>query len=148
MIRIANEIRDLLKANNDRIYYGTTVHRVMDRFDIKSCDKCHKFGYYHAECTSIASCGYCMDESHISEHCQIRKDIMSYQKLSVPIVKKQRKRLKVTLVITKNVQHILMFKREQGQTYCITIQKTDQGGTAKELYSDSRGHEYQHCMCH
>ena len=59
--------------------------------------------------------------------------IMSYQNLSVSIAKKQRKRLKVTLVITKNVQHILMFKREQGQTYCITIQKTDQGGTAKEL---------------
>ena len=74
VIRVANEIRDLLKANNDRIYYGTTVHRVIDRFYIKSCAKCHKFGHYHAECTSTAICGYCMDESHTSEHCQIRKD--------------------------------------------------------------------------
>ena len=49
VIRLANEIRDLLKANNDRIYYGTTVHRVIDRFYIKSCAKCHKFGHYHAE---------------------------------------------------------------------------------------------------
>ena len=58
---------------------------------------------------------------------------MSYQNLSVSIAKKQRKRLKVTLVITINARHILMFKREQGLTYRIIIQKTDQGGTAKEL---------------
>ena len=57
-----------------RIYYGTTIHRIMDRIYIKSCAKCHKFGHYHAECTSIASCGYCMDESHTSENCQLRKD--------------------------------------------------------------------------
>ena len=93
--------------------------------------------------------------------------IMSYQNLSVSIVKKQRKRLKVTLVITIHVRHILMFKREQGQTYCIIIQKTDQGGTEKSckvllwnVYSIAndeklsnfiqiiRGHEYQHYMCH
>ena len=74
VIRVANEIRDLLKANNDRIYYGTNVHRVLDRFYVKCCAKCHRYGHYHAEYTSIAACGYCMETSHTSENCHVRRD--------------------------------------------------------------------------
>ena len=74
VLRVANEIRDVIKESSDRIYYGTSVHRVLDRFYIKSCARCHKFGHYHAECQENPCCGYCMDENHTSEHCPVRKE--------------------------------------------------------------------------
>ena len=75
VIRIGNDIRDVLKANNDKIFLGFNAHRVMDRFYVKSCGKCHKFGHYHADCPSTSSCcGFCLAEDHTSEQCEIAKD--------------------------------------------------------------------------
>ena len=73
VLRVGNDIRDSLKSNNDRLFFGTNSYRVMDRFYVKSCAKCHKFGHYHAECTNTPCCGFCHDESHNSENCPIRK---------------------------------------------------------------------------
>ena len=75
VVRIGNDIRDVLKANNDKIFIGFLAHRVMDRFYVKSSGKCHKFGHYHADCTaSSGCCGFCLDEDHTSEQCEIAKN--------------------------------------------------------------------------
>ena len=75
VIRIGDDIRDVLKAKNDKIFIGFNAHRVMDRFYVKSCGRCHKFGHYHAECQSASGCcGYCLDEDHTSEQCEIAKE--------------------------------------------------------------------------
>ena len=74
VVRVSNDIRDIIKENGDRIYHGTLVHRVWDRFYVKTCAKCHRYGHYHAECTAKPCCGYCMDEAHTSENCQIYKN--------------------------------------------------------------------------
>ena len=75
VIRVGNEIRDVLKANNDKIFLGFNAHRIMDRFYVKSCGKCHKFGHYHAECPSVSGCcGFCLAEDHTSEQCELAKN--------------------------------------------------------------------------
>ena len=68
--RVSGDIRDMLKANKDRLYIGCSSYRVYDRFYVKSCAKCHRFGHYHAECDSDPCCGYCGDEDHESKDCQ------------------------------------------------------------------------------
>ena len=74
VIRIGNDIRDVLKANNDKIFLGCQAHRVMDRFYVKSCGKCHKFGHYHADCPNSGCCGFCLGEDHTSEQCEFNKN--------------------------------------------------------------------------
>ena len=74
VLRVGNDIRDILKANNDRIFFGASCYRVIDRFYVKSCAKCHKFGHYHAECTERPNCGFCLDKGHTSENCPVRKE--------------------------------------------------------------------------
>ena len=79
--RISEDIRECLKANNDRVYIGFTACRVFDRFYVKSCASCHRFGHYHAECDSKPCCGYCGDEDHSSQQCPIhqQKDPAKYK---------------------------------------------------------------------
>ena len=70
--RVSDNIRDALKANNDRIFMGFDSYRVFDGFYIKSCAK---FGHYHADCdVTTLSCGYCCSHDHTSEHCPIREE--------------------------------------------------------------------------
>ena len=71
--RVSEDIRECLKAVNDRVYIGFTACRVFDRFYVKSCAACHRFGHYHAECESVPCCGYCGDEDHTSQQCQIQQ---------------------------------------------------------------------------
>ena len=44
------------------------AHRVVDRFYVKRCNKCQKFGHYQNECEDIISCGYCCG-AHSSSDC-------------------------------------------------------------------------------
>ena len=79
--RVSDDIRAVIKSNNDKVYIGFTAHHVVDRFYIKNCGKCHKLGHYHAECTSKPSCGYCWAEDHCSAQCPVMdaKDITKYK---------------------------------------------------------------------
>ena len=81
VIRVSPEIRDLLKKCGDRIYLGFTSYKVEDRFYVKTCNKCHRFGHYHAECTHKACCGYCASEDHSSDNCSVKanKDFSQYR---------------------------------------------------------------------
>ena len=79
--RVSEDIREIIKSNNDRIFIGLTSHPIFDRFYVKSCSSCHRFGHYHAECSSTPCCGYCSAEDHISQDCPLyrTKDQTKYK---------------------------------------------------------------------
>ena len=74
VLRVGNDVRDVIKTNGDKLFIGFRSHKVLDRFYVKSCAKCHKFGHYHADCTNNACCGYCLSEDHESDQCPLRKE--------------------------------------------------------------------------
>lgn len=69
--RVSEDIREVLKSAGDKIYIGFSSLRIFDRFYIKSCAKCHRFGHYHAECENTPCCGYCGAEDHESKDCVV-----------------------------------------------------------------------------
>ena len=71
--RVSDDIRDAIQCSKDKIYLGFNSHHVVDRFYIKSCSSCHKFGHYHADCDAEQSCGYCCSTDHQSNECLIHK---------------------------------------------------------------------------
>ena len=79
--RVSEDIRDVLKTNNDRIFIGFSAHRIFDHFYVKTCSKCHSFGHYHAECSNNPCCGYCSSEDHVSDDCPVKaeKDVAKYK---------------------------------------------------------------------
>ena len=79
--RMSNNIRSVIKSNKDKIYLGFTSHHVVDRFYIKTCSRCHKFGHYYENCSMRPCCGYCSSEDHDSLTCPIReaKDQSQYK---------------------------------------------------------------------
>lgn len=72
--RVSDDIRSVINANGNKIFLGFNSHLVVDRFYVRSCSKCHKFGHYHADCTSNQICGYCCSENHDSQNCPIHRE--------------------------------------------------------------------------
>ena len=66
--RVSEDIRDAIRLANNRIYIELTSHRIVDRFYVKRCNKCCKFGHYEKDCTESVCCGYCHGE-HLSKEC-------------------------------------------------------------------------------
>ena len=81
VVRVNEDIRQILKEKGDRIYIGCQSIRIYDRFYVKSCAQCHRYGHYHAECEHSPRCGYCGDENHLSQRCPIylQKDQDKYE---------------------------------------------------------------------
>ena len=79
VVRISEDIRQCIKDNQDRIYIGVQAYRIFDRFYVKSCASCHRFGHYHAECENNPCCGYCGDENHTSQECPIHEQKLQEQ---------------------------------------------------------------------
>ena len=73
VVRVSDEIRHLIKSSGDRIFIGFSSYRVFDRFYVKTCVQCHRFGHYIADCEATPCCGYCGNESHLSKDCPINK---------------------------------------------------------------------------
>ena len=79
--RVSDDIRAAIKLNRDKIFIGFNSHHVTDRFYVKSCSKCHKFGHYHKDCQESASCGFCTSEEHETKDCEAHthKDQTKYK---------------------------------------------------------------------
>ena len=73
VVRVSDDIRQIVKQSNNKIYMGLHAHRVVDRFYIKRCNKCEQFGHYQRDCTNKARCGYCMGH-HLSSECREVKE--------------------------------------------------------------------------
>ena len=67
--RVSEEVRKIIKNGNNRIYMDLLALKVVDRFYIKRCNRCQKFGHYEKDCSSPKECcGFCTRE-HKSEDC-------------------------------------------------------------------------------
>lgn len=67
--RVSNDIRQAIKNSNNKVYTDLVSHRVVDRFFVKRCNKCQKFGHYEKDCSEAhAHCGYCKG-NHLSKDC-------------------------------------------------------------------------------
>ena len=67
--RVSEEIRKVIKGNRDRIHADLSAYRVVDRFYVKRCNNCQKFGHYEKDCEENVCCGYC-SKAHKSTDCQ------------------------------------------------------------------------------
>ena len=67
--RVGEDIRRAIKNSDDKIYMDLVALQVVDRFFVKRCNCCQKFGHYQKDCTEeSASCGYCKG-NHLSKDC-------------------------------------------------------------------------------
>lgn len=68
--RVSPKIRDVLDKMKMKIYFGTSVHRVSDRFHVRRCNLCQAYGHFAEKCSPATPivCGYCTG-SHKSEEC-------------------------------------------------------------------------------
>lgn len=73
VVRISEDIREILKLSGDKLFIGFSALRVFDRFYVKSCAQCHRFGHYHADCNSTPCCGYCGATNHTSKECHVHR---------------------------------------------------------------------------
>ena len=67
--RVSDDIRQVIKRSNNRIFMDLQAHPVVDRFYVKRCNKCEQFGHYQKDCKNRARCGYCMG-AHLSSECE------------------------------------------------------------------------------
>ena len=72
--RVSPKIRDAISTHWNKLYIGAASVRVYDRFYVKRCNKCNKFGHYKDNCTETSSCGICGVEGHESEICNHKTD--------------------------------------------------------------------------
>ena len=79
--RVSGDIHAIINANNNKVFLGFSSHHVVDRFYVKSCSSCHRFGHYHADCQSDPICGYCCSSEHESLQCPVykKKDCSKYK---------------------------------------------------------------------
>ena len=68
--RVSPTVRNALHKMKMKIYFGTSVHTVVDRFFVRRCNNCQSFGHYAQQCTpdTAVVCGFCT-ENHKSESC-------------------------------------------------------------------------------
>ena len=72
--RVSPKIRDAINVHWNRLFISATSVRVYDRFYVKRCNKCNKFGHYKDKCQESPSCGICGAEDHESETCGHKDD--------------------------------------------------------------------------
>ena len=73
IVRLSDDIRHVIKRNNDKIYFGLLSCSVYDQLYIKRCHKCQGFGHYAKDCSHSTCCGTCASNDHETLNC-IHKD--------------------------------------------------------------------------
>ena len=67
--RVSEDVQKVIRTNRNRLFADLSSYRVVDRFYVKRCNKCQKFGHYEKYCENEERCGYCMGP-HLSTNCQ------------------------------------------------------------------------------
>ena len=64
-------LREGMRCYKDKVILGLTSCKIYDRYHIKRCNNCHKFGHYARDCPTIDThiCGKC-SENHLTNDCQ------------------------------------------------------------------------------
>ena len=69
IIRVSCNIRKFIESIDNRLYVGQfSSCKVYDHFPVKRCNKCQKFGHFHANCNANHTCVHCAGE-HPSDQC-------------------------------------------------------------------------------
>lgn len=70
VVRVADKVRDQIKANRDSLCIGMESCHIKDRFFARRCNRCQELGHFHGECKSERSvCGKCA-KSHDTRSCE------------------------------------------------------------------------------
>jgi hypothetical protein len=67
-VRVSDNVRNAIKSQGDRLYFGWGTVRVYDQLYVKRCNKCQGYGHYMKECTNAVACGLCA-QNHESVNC-------------------------------------------------------------------------------
>ena len=71
VMRVSEEIRDKIKANDNRLCIGINSCPVYDRFFVKRCNRCQSFHHFHKDnggCKETQVCALCA-ENHETRGC-------------------------------------------------------------------------------
>ena len=72
IIRVSCNIRKFIESIDNRLYIGQfSSCKVYDHFPVKRCNKCQKFGHFHANCNANHTCVHCAGE-HPSDQCNAK----------------------------------------------------------------------------
>ena len=71
-IKVSLELRNIIMTKG-LIYIGNSRCKVLDRFDVKQCFRCQKFGHISTNCSEDIVCMYC-SASHRSSHCTVKRN--------------------------------------------------------------------------
>ena len=69
VLRVSEDIRKVIRSNNNKLFADLTAYRVVDRFYVKRCNRCQKFGHYEKDCKNDECCGYCTGK-HSTGKCK------------------------------------------------------------------------------
>ena len=78
VIQVAPEIRESIRASDDKVYLGLEVHHVRDRIHVVQCYHCQEYGHmsgsrFCKQKDSSPTCFYCAG-GHASKECAQKKD--------------------------------------------------------------------------
>ena len=70
VVRVSDEIRDAFMSNGDRVCIGLNSCKIYDRYFVRRCNKCQRYGHYYRDCTSnVSVCAKC-GEQHETNNCE------------------------------------------------------------------------------
>jgi hypothetical protein len=67
-VRVSDSVRNAIKSQGDRLYFGWGTVRVYDQLYVRRCNRCQGYGHYMKECKNTLACGLCA-KNHESVNC-------------------------------------------------------------------------------
>ena len=69
---VSTILREGFHHYNNKLTLGLTTCKIYDRYNIKRCYNCQKFGHYAKDCPTngVPVCGKCSEEGHNTRDCQ------------------------------------------------------------------------------
>ncbi|HBK72411.1 MAG TPA: hypothetical protein DDZ39_12285 [Flavobacteriaceae bacterium] len=80
VIKVSNDIRNIIKKSHNRIHLNLMTHYVNDSFHVIQCFKCQNFGHKigSEKCSEKTSCFYCA-EDHMSNECTNKQKVNDHK---------------------------------------------------------------------
>ena len=71
LFSISKALRDLFENYNDKVFIGLHSCKIYERFYVKRCYRCQKYGHYIGQCSDeVLCCGKCAG-NHKTTDCQV-----------------------------------------------------------------------------
>ena len=67
-VRVSDSVRNAIKSQGDRLYFGWGTVRVYDQLYVRRCNYCQGYGHYMKACKNKLACGLCAQD-HESVNC-------------------------------------------------------------------------------